>query len=227
MSSITHAAAATKVATTTMAADRFVTSTMVGIAVACAGLISSSQASAQATPKQIADTLVSNQNGQVVQILEHANGYTIRRPMDCVADPNPNGLAYHCEMLLDDEHRNGAAASLQFMISNKNINFNTSNANLKAAVAGQPGSHKFLLDTTLRRKDQSGNKLSIPGTCHQSAGHPNGPAVCAFLLEPRVLMLSIVNPAKADFENGDNAEADIDHAQPLALLGLMMLDTAR
>jgi hypothetical protein len=227
MSSIPRPYQETGLATTV---GRFMTPTIAGIAIACASFITSSQAAA--TSKEMADALIRSGNDTAVHNIAQADGYSGSSALTCVADTDPRSFAFQCNMLLADEHRGGAPASLQFLIYDNNVDFNAWDANLKTAIANAPTQNRVDNDASITRTitdNSSGTvkKVVTPGACHQALGHPNGRALCAYLADPRIVMIAMVQPAHTDWDNGQAIDEDIDHAKPLALVGSMLLNAAQ
>ena len=176
-------------------------------------------AAGEVTSQQLAEKLAGE---AVFTYAALPEGFTAQQDKMSCTSPG-GGIAYICQLQYSDDQHHNREADLKFLIFDKPVDFAAFDSKLKEQVAGEPGFIKGSAPAVFEATLKDGSKLSRPGECRQSLGAPNGMARCAFLADPRVVMLTIVKPANAVRSDGDVDSADIDRAKSLGLAGYSVL----
>jgi hypothetical protein len=176
--------------------------------------------SRQATSQELAQTLAAEKTFAYSGI---PFGFEpVGTPMSC----QPTGqIAYTCGFQYTDQTHGGGSADLKLLIFDDPVNFEDFRANLKSSTDEEAGAVKAFYSGAIQTTRNGVNTL-LPGDCRQSVGQTNGLARCAFLIDPRVVLLTILRPEKPSHDESDPADADLDRAKSLAITSFSILQAS-
>jgi hypothetical protein len=142
----------------------------------------------------------------------------VKNALHCDANPATSNSGYQCVTGLIDPRDSARVATILFLISDANFDFEQASAVFQ---------RKYIQRSVPDPQGGPKKIISLPGHCYQVQGDHNGPAACAYLAEPRVLVVAIITPHSANMAVGDTTPTDMTEAKNLALTGITMLRVAR
>lgn len=154
------------------------------------------------------------------------DGYSALAPLACAAPTNGETWALRCRTQFRDSQRRGQPAIVDVQLYDQDAAFDSEDAPLKAHIESLRQSDTLSMDPgVIQTIEKTGQKINLPGACHQARGAHNSPAYCSDMDTPRILIIAGVKPAEAashgmtvSVENGvetNSAAPDMNHAADL------------